>query len=204
MALSLSKAQMADLVFNMVSPDGSEDLIAVGDIELMIEPAAMELCSRIIKTGEIERLRDPAISVTVTNGVGVLPANVYPDTMETSRGGIITFARSDTTDTVRQPLKYTTNYDYLRRAKHGGENDIYFTIRGNGGAGEIHVFSAVGTACSGTATVSACREYAYAALPAQLEGEFIAVLTEMGRKRLSGGNPRNTNIEEDPTIAGKE
>jgi hypothetical protein len=204
MALSFTKAQMADLVFNMVVPDGSEDNINVGDIELMIEPAAMELCSRIIKTGEIERLRDPAIPVNVVSGVGILPASVYPETIMTDRGGIITFVRSDDTTPTRQPLKYTDKYDFLRRPKQGGETDIYFTIRGSGGAAELHVFSAAATACSGTATVSACREYDYANLPAQLAGEFIAVLTEMGRKRMNMSNPRNTTIEEDPVIASKQ
>lgn len=204
MPLSFTKAQMADLVFNMVVPDGSEDNINVGDIELMIEPAAMELCSRIIKTGEIERLRDPLISVSISGGTGILPSNVYPETIMTERGGIVLFSRSDDSTAIRQPLKYTQSYDYLRRPKQGGETDIYFTIRGSGGAAELHVFSAAATACSGTATVSACREYDYANLPTQLAGEFIAVLTEMGRKRLSGASPRNTTIEEDPVIAAKE
>ncbi len=200
MSIGYTRAQIADKAFIHISPDGSEDNISIGDVELMIDEATMELCARVIKSDEIERLRDPAISVSVSNGVGILPSDVYAETIQTSRGGIITFARSDTTDTVRQPLKYTSNYDYLRRAKHGGENDIYFTVRGNAGAPEIHVFSAVGTACSGTATVSACRNYTYDNLPAQLANEFLDVLIEMGRNRLLTKVPVNATTNQNPVV----
>lgn len=189
MAFSLTAAQAAEKAHNMSILDGDETIVTVADVELLIPEAVLATCDLVAKSSEWYRLQAAPQNVTVTDGIGNLPAAIMAETLMDSRGGEVTFTRTDITDSqFTGSLKYFSSIADLRRPRPGGDLLGGYAVRGGtSGTGRIYVYSALGVPATGTAVILACQYFTFSTMPAQLEDDFIMTLAEMVKVKIGEG-----------------
>lgn len=185
MALSITQEQAAIDAHNAAVPDGNEDLITISDVLYIVKSdiASKRLCDMKLMDKEDWHRLQADFSVSVTAGVGTLDASIYPDSLRESRQGRVAFTRSSGTQFLRDLIWMDTIHG-LQRPKRGADEFGYFTVRGTGGVGRIYVYDGKGNAENGTASIVACRSFAFAALPADFEGDYLEVLIQLVREKM--------------------
>lgn len=189
MAISLTRAQAAELAWIYASPMGteSESHLLVPDVEALIDEAIRDLTDTIIKDGKYYILQDRfsgSLSTdTNTNlGAAVLDNSVIAETVKSSNGGQVRHP------SYILPLTYLPNLEDLYLYHPGGLELAYYTVQGGSEAsqGQAVVYAAdyQGAPLSGSINITACRYPTFATLPPQLEDEFIETLADMAREKL--------------------
>ena len=186
--MALTNAQAAEKAHNMAIPDGDETIVTVPDVELMIPEALEIMCDKIAASEKYYRLQTVNSSITVTSGVGNLPALIIAESILPSRGADVTFTRTDVVDPqFRGSLSPLPSLNELKRPRPGGNEKGYYTVRGgqSGGLARLFVYSGLGEAATGTAEVLACVYYtSLASLPTRLEDDFLMALAEMVKTKI--------------------
>lgn len=182
-----TKIQIAERAFNMAIKDGIPVDITIPEVMKLVDDGVSTLCDKIAETRQFWRLH--AITTpTVTAGVGSLDPAIMIESIKDTNGGMVLFTRTDP-NVVQpaQPIIYTAYEDTLYRVKPGGDEFVYFTLRGgNGGAGQILVYSAAGQPCTGNLTVRAAQYYSLAALPDKLTNNLVTLIKDLIMDRMLG------------------
>lgn len=184
--MALTRRLAAEKAFLMAVPSGSEeDGVGIADIEEMIDHAIQKLCNEVVSSEDFYRLQT-VFSVSVSAGVGSISESCIAETIPESRGGEVLFSVTGASIQPIQPISWVSTLTELRRPKRGRSDIACYTIRGATPGSQIIVADARGNALSGTATIRACTYITFETLPTQLEDEFLFILSDMVKARLSG------------------
>ena len=183
MAISLTRAQVAEKAWNRANPTGDEETtgLYVPDVEQMIDEAVHKVCELKAKTDEYWRLQTTISLLALTSGQAPLPDSTMADTLTDERGGRV-FGSA-----LTYPLNYLPNITDLKYPQPGGAEVGFFNVQGGNSSGGI-VYASFGTGAplTGTLTIIACAYQTFSTLAAQFEDALIEVLASMAREKMSG------------------
>lgn len=182
MAISLTRAQVAEKAWIRANPTGDEETtgLYIPDVESMIDEAVHKVCELKAKSNEYWRL-ETTFSVTLSGGQATLPDSVMADTILNSRGGRVLH------NNLTLPLSYLPNFSDLKYPRAGGTELGFYNVQGGNSSGGI-IYASLGTGAqlTGSLTIVACAYQTFATLAAQFEDNLIEVLADMAREKMSG------------------
>lgn len=182
MAISLTRAQLAEKAWIRANPTGDEESTSlyIPDVESMIDDAVDKVCEMVAESGEYQRIQT-SFSVGLSGGQGTLPDSVMPNTILNARGGRVLHS------SLIYPLTYLPNISDLKYPQAGGSELGFYNVQGgNSSGGIIYASSGTGAALTGTLTILACAYQTFASLAPELEDMLVEVLAGMAREKTSG------------------
>lgn len=182
MAISLTKAQVAEKAWRLANPGMSEleTKLTIPDVSAFIDEAVGALCDEIVLTPRRYLLQTVVSGLALSSGQAQLGNTIYADTLRDSLGCRVTHS------SYTRPLSYAQNLADLYYPQAGGSLIAQYHVTGGSGtSGVIYARNGVPADLTGNLTISGvCASQTFETLAPELETDLVLKVADMAKAKM--------------------